>query len=252
MSLGNQQPPLNPTVEEGCDEADSNNDGAPAPQPPQAQLSWSEIYSQHEAVLNSHLVLLNQVRDQVTSDSEALRVISSMVQRTKKLVSQFEGIKKHIIPRAPGGNDATGNCMTDELLHDDISASSSSRRAASTESKNGRKRPRRQSDEIVMQAEIEEALPVEAERFQKRKRLDVAVPGADEDVGDAIPVSLETDDISEEVQRRLKIKEERRKRRHAKPEKRKRESLASNSSTSSLSGPAIPRKKMKIGGQWKR
>lgn len=44
---------------------------------------------------------------------------------------------------------------------------------------------------------------------------------------------METEDISAEVQRRLKIKEERRrKKENAKPEKRRRESLMSNESAS--------------------
>lgn len=47
------------------------------------------------------------------------------------------------------------------------------------------------------------------------------------------PAGEETEDISEEVQRRLRIQEERRRRKEiAKPEKRKRESLLSNESTS--------------------
>lgn len=81
----------------------------------------------------------------------------------------------------------------------------------------------------------------------KRKRTDVVIPGADEDVQGAIPVSLETEDISDEVQRRLEIKEDQRRKRDSKPEKRKRErdSLASTTSTSSR-GSMKPRKKFKM------
>lgn len=47
------------------------------------------------------------------------------------------------------------------------------------------------------------------------------------------PAAEETEDISEEVQRRLRIQEERRRKKESvKPEKRKRESLLSNESTS--------------------
>jgi hypothetical protein len=65
-----------------------------------------------------------------------------------------------------------------------------------------------------------------------------------------MPVSLETEDISDEVQRRLKIKEEQRRKRDAKPEKRKRDrdSLASNASTSSLAS-SKPRKRYKLSEQ---
>lgn len=83
-------------------------------------------------------------------------------------------------------------------------------------------------------------------RPQKRKRVDATLPGDDESVRNVTPVSMETEDISEEVQRRLKIKEEKRKKRNAKPEKRKRDSLASNGSTSSPGTTSKPRKKAKV------
>jgi hypothetical protein len=48
-------------------------------------------------------------------------------------------------------------------------------------------------------------------------------------VEDFVPVALQKDDISEEVERRLKLKEERRKKLSAEPEKkRKRDSTSSN------------------------
>ncbi|ODM19500.1 hypothetical protein SI65_04484 [Aspergillus cristatus] len=80
-------------------------------------------------------------------------------------------------------------------------------------------------------------------RSQKRKRVEI--PGTDEDLRNTTPVSAETEDISEEVQRRLEIKEEQRKRRNAKPEKRKRDrdSLLSNDGISSLGDTARPKKK---------
>lgn len=110
-----------------------------------------------------------------------------------------------------------------------------------------RKRNRLSNTEIESEVEAREPL-LEVQRL-KRKRTDVAIPGADDDVQSAIPVSLETEDISDEVQRRLEIKEEQRRKRDSKPEKRKRErdSLASNSSTLSTGG-TKPRKKFKLSG----
>jgi len=80
-------------------------------------------------------------------------------------------------------------------------------------------------------------------RSQKRKRVEI--PGNDEDLRNTTPVSAETEDISEEVQRRLEIKAEQRKRRDAKPEKRKRDrdSLVSNDGILSLGDMARPKKK---------
>ncbi|KAE8346400.1 hypothetical protein BDV24DRAFT_123817 [Aspergillus arachidicola] len=96
-----------------------------------------------------------------------------------------------------------------------------------------------------VESESIDTLPVGAVQYQKRKRLDMMMAGGDEDVRNVTPVALETEDISEEVQRRLEIKEEQRRKRSSKPEKRKRDSMASTGSTSSP-GIAKPKKKTKI------
>lgn len=144
------------------------------------------------------------------------------------------------------------------------SVSDSSRSNGSKErEREGKKHKRARVDEDayedvdVMQAEIqlmqgqEDRAYTAISRSSKRKRLDLAIAGAEQEVADVMPVALETEDISEEVQRRLKIKEERRKKRDAKPEKRKRDSLASNGSASASSpgGVSRPRrKKVKTSG----
>jgi hypothetical protein len=88
----------------------------------------------------------------------------------------------------------------------------------------------------------------------KRKRVDAAIPGHNEDVLNSMPVAMETEDISDEVQRRLKIKDEQRQKRDFKTEKRKRDrdSLASNASASSLGNTTKPRKKFKLSEQVNR
>lgn len=148
------------------------------------------------------------------------------------------------------------------------SVSDSSRSNGSKEREMGWKRHKRarvdedaDEDVDVMQAEIqlmqaqEDRAYAAISRSSKRKRLDLAIAGAEQEVADVMPVALETEDISEEVQRRLKIKEERRKKRDAKPEKRKRDSLASNGSASASSpgGVSRPRKKKvktSAAGEW--
>lgn len=63
---------------------------------------------------------------------------------------------------------------------------------------------------------------------RKRPRTRTITPGANDAVEDFVPVALQKDDISEEVERRLKLKEERRKKSSAEPEKkRKRDSTSS-------------------------
>lgn len=82
---------------------------------------------------------------------------------------------------------------------------------------------------------------------QKRKRLGSILSGNNDDMRSVTPVSMETEDISEEVQRRLEIKEEQRKKRGSgtsEKRKRNRDSLASNDSTSSsFGGASRPRKR---------
>jgi hypothetical protein len=55
----------------------------------------------------------------------------------------------------------------------------------------------------------------------KRKRTKDTLLGGDEDVETVIPISMQTEDISEEVERRLKLREERRRKRNSRPEKRR-------------------------------
>ena len=64
---------------------------------------------------------------------------------------------------------------------------------------------------------------------RKRPRTTREIQGENDAVDDFVPVALQKDDISEEVDRRLRLKEERRKKLSAEPEKkRKRDSTSSN------------------------
>lgn len=56
----------------------------------------------------------------------------------------------------------------------------------------------------------------------KRKRTSEIYQSAEEDIADIVPVSMRSDDISEEVERRLKLKEERRKMKVDQQQRRKR------------------------------
>lgn len=91
----------------------------------------------------------------------------------------------------------------------------------------------------------------EGARASKRKRDTGSYSGVDEEQYN-LSGTTETEDISEEVQRRLRIKEEmRRMKENSQLEKRKRESLLSNESTSP--GAPRPRKKRaKTGNELKR
>ncbi|RHZ63054.1 uncharacterized protein CDV56_105114 [Aspergillus thermomutatus] len=228
--------------------------------------------------------MLNGVKSQVAGDGDSFRLISSMVEKTNKLVMQFRVIKKQLMNSKSGPDFGRYSEREKEFDEDEArnpfggvpeaagngnshSASDSSRRNGSKEKGRGGNTHKRarvdedvNEDMDVMQAEVQ---PMQAQedrayaaisRSSKRKRLDLAIPGAEQEVADVLPVSLETEDISEEVQRRLKIKEERRKKRDAKPEKRKRDSLASNGSATASSPGVVSRprkKKVKTSGAGK-
>ncbi|KAF4155442.1 hypothetical protein CNMCM6936_009020 [Aspergillus lentulus] len=215
--------------------------------------------------------MLNGVKNQVAGDGDSFRLVSSMADKTNKLVMQFRVIKKQLMNSKSGPDFGRHPDREKEIDEDEErnpstgvpeaggNGNSDSLRCnhPKERERGGKKHKRARVDEDadedveVMQAELQlmqaqEDRPYAAiSRGSKRKRLDLAIPGAEQEVADVMPVALETEDISEEVQRRLKIKEERRKKRDAKPEKRKRDSLASNGSASASSpgGVARPRKK---------
>ncbi|KAF4292934.1 hypothetical protein KXW65_008157 [Aspergillus fumigatus] len=269
MPSSNTQHPLNPFVEDVSDEAD----GIPQSgnyDTKRKLFSWSEICKQHESILLSHLEMLNSVKSQVAGDGDSFRLVSSMADKTNKLVMQFRVIKKKLMnsQSGPGSSRNLGRQMgiDDETRNPSAGVPEAAGNGTSDSSRSnhpkerergGKKQKRARVDEDadedvdVMQAEIQlmqaqqDRASAEISRSSKRKRLDLAIPGAEQEVADVMPVALETEDISEEVQRRLKIKEERRKKRDAKAEKRKRDSLASNGSASASppGGVARPRKK---------
>ncbi|KAL2827866.1 hypothetical protein BJY01DRAFT_228892 [Aspergillus pseudoustus] len=243
------RPPFNPTVEEAQDETDRSNpyDATPS----DFGVSWPELCTQHESVLSSHLRTLQALQGQLQtlSDPEGSKMVSSMLERTNRLFSQFEAVKKHVVPRIQRGDSAFAQAAQTPT-GDSYSSRSSSKQDDVTGSKR-RKRARRSNDH-EMEPEIkEQPLPefIAQPQRLKRKRTDLVIPGDNEDVRNAFPVALETEDISDEVQRRLDIKDRQRRRRETdvKPEKRKRErdSLTSNGSASSLLG-MKPRKKFKL------
>ncbi|KAL3495681.1 hypothetical protein BJX62DRAFT_159065 [Aspergillus germanicus] len=245
------RPHFNPSVEEVRDETENSTSHDATPS--DSGASWPELCTQHDSVLSSHLKTLQALREQLraSSDSEGSKLVSSMLARTNKLCVQFETVKKHIIPRIQGGSSASA--WTARTPPDDSYFSRSSSKQDDLTGSKRRKRARRSNDNEPNPELREELLPdvLPPSQRSKRKRTDLAIPGRNEDVRNAMPVALETEDISDEVQRRLKIKEEQRRKRETdvKPEKRKRDrdSLASNGGSSSLSLGMKPRKKYKLG-----
>ncbi|PWY66758.1 hypothetical protein BO70DRAFT_366449 [Aspergillus heteromorphus CBS 117.55] len=176
-----------------------------------------------------------------------------MLEKTTRLVAQFHVLKRQIVqmpqPAAAGfkphqktpGQSSDDSTSTSTHRSNELPGRPKSRPQPPLDSL---KRARQSDDESDQDVPVPESSeprthPVTQNqspppRSQKRKRLDRIIAGADEEVRDVTPLSVETEDISEEVQRRLEIKDKQRKKRSAsKVDKRKRDSMNSNGSTSS-------------------
>ncbi|KAJ6096110.1 hypothetical protein N7486_006856 [Penicillium sp. IBT 16267x] len=179
-------------------------------------IPWPEIFSRHEIVLSSHLQMLDEVKGHI-SDDEALRTVSSMLNKTIQAMNQLKVVRKHTTSDNPFQSTSTTTSKT-------RAAESPAPQSTDTEYTARRKRSRTDKD-IEPRASID---PADESRSSKRKR---DIPSYELPID--IPSSNETEDISEEVQRRLRIKEERRRKKESsQPEKRKRDSMISNESVS--------------------
>jgi hypothetical protein len=192
-----------------------------------ASVPWAEIFSRHEKLLSAHLELLHSVKGHVAQDGEAFRAVSSMVNKTIQSMSQFKVVKKHMLSRKPNENPfAFASSSTSPTQ----ARQTPTPQSTDAEFTSPRKRSRTEKERDIINTEPETTLQSDLP-VSKRKR-DIAPRPVAEDFPHTSG-SFETEDISEEVQRRLRIKEERRRRKDdAKPEKRKRESMVSNESMS--------------------
>ncbi|KAJ5537060.1 hypothetical protein N7513_010246 [Penicillium frequentans] len=191
-------------------------------------IPWAEVFSRHETVLSSHLQMLDEVKGHV-SDDEALRTVSSMLNKTIQAMNQLKVVRKHTLNKQTSDNPFQSTSTTSKTR----AAESPTSQSTDTEHNARRKRTRTDKD-------IEPRVsndPIDEARASKRKR---DIPSYQHPID--TPDANETEDISEEVQRRLRIKEERRRKKESsQPEKRKRDSMISNESTSP--GPSRHRKK---------
>ncbi|KAJ5295649.1 hypothetical protein N7508_010470 [Penicillium antarcticum] len=210
--------------------SDSNNNGPganPGLYAAHGPIIWNEVFTRHEVVLSSHLDMLIQVKAHTATESEAFQAVTSMVNKTVQAMNQTKLARKN-------------------MMNKNNSSSSSSRSTPQTQqdtAANTRKKRRRssQKETICPNTETPPRDPSTDEARSSKRYRDVSQP-SEGDEGDVTSTSLGTEDISAEVQRRLKIKEEqRRKKDNPKRDKRKRDSLASNEATS----PVVLRPKKK-------
>ncbi|KAJ5506692.1 hypothetical protein N7453_005649 [Penicillium expansum] len=215
---------MNPTVEEVSDDGHATPNANPnANEPP---VPWSEIFSRHEAVLCSHLEMLSMVKDQIAPEVNGFQTVSSMVNKTVLAMNQLKIARKHMMSRT--ATPSTSNS----------SNSSNPTQSTDTEANTRKKRRRISRDNDTVRPGPG---PTDEMRAPKRYRNSSSQPTPEQD-GQFASTSLGTEDISAEVQRRLKIKEEQRlKKENPKADKRKRESLVSNEGESPIA--PKPRKK---------
>ncbi|KGO65549.1 hypothetical protein PITC_018670 [Penicillium italicum] len=215
---------MNPTVEEVNDEGHTNsNSNANANDTP---VPWSEIFSRHEAVLCSHLEMLSMVKEQISPEVNGFQTVSSMVNKTVLAMNQLKIARKHMMSKTTTPSSSNSSNSSNHTQSTDTEANTrKKRRIISRDNDTVRPEPR-DKDEM---------------RPPKRYRDSSSQP-ATERGGEFASTSLGTEDISAEVQRRLRIKEEQRlKKENPKADKRKRESLMSNEGESFLA--SKPRKK---------
>ncbi|KAJ5178410.1 uncharacterized protein N7500_001109 [Penicillium coprophilum] len=229
-------PAMNPTVEDEVDNADANiksNKGSSTTN--NTPVPWSEIFSRHEAVLCSHLEMLSMVKEQVASEVNGFQAVSSMVNKTVQAMNQLKVARKHMmsskfqqlppkhnLPHLFPKQQNPGIDMT-ALGNTTPSTSSNHTQSTDTDTNTRKKRRRVSEDKETVRPE-----PTDEMRVPKRYRDSSSQPATEQE-GEYTSTSLGTEDISAEVQRRLKIKEEQRRRKeNPKPDKRKRDSLASN------------------------
>ncbi|KAJ5479706.1 hypothetical protein N7530_005215 [Penicillium desertorum] len=246
---------MNPTVE---DEVDCSHSPEATPKGnPNANntVPWSEIFSRHEAVLCSHLEMLSMVKEQIPPEVNGFQTVSSMVNKTVLAMNQLKIARKHMmsskshqtLPRNQESNIPTlyqeiqTGIDTTTLGNATPPTSSSSSSSNPTQSTDTEANTRKKRRRISRDNDKARPDPTEEKRATKRYRGSSPQPATEQD-GQSTSTSLGTEDISAEVQRRLKIKEEQRlKKENPKADKRKRESLASNEGESSIAN--RPRKK---------
>ncbi|KAJ5356804.1 hypothetical protein N7517_011413 [Penicillium concentricum] len=210
------KPTMNPTVEDEVD--DANADSKASSNANDTPIPWSEIFSRHEAVLCSHLEMLSMVKEQIAPEANGFQTVSSMVNKTVLAMNQLKMARKHMMSKNA------------------IPSTSSNPTSTDTEANTRKKRRRVSRDNETACPE-----PTDEMRAPKRHRDSSSQPTTEQD-GEFTSTSLGTEDISAEVQRRLKIKEEQRRRKeNPKPNKRKRDSLVSNDGEASIA--SGPRKK---------
>ncbi|KMP09103.1 hypothetical protein CIRG_08784 [Coccidioides immitis RMSCC 2394] len=222
-------------------------------------FQWPDILSRHDLNLRTHIQVCAMVKKRVSSNPDSVKVISSIIQATQQLMQDLEKIRDQLPLRGTGiiegtrqgsqdarhtaSRNAGGVAAHDAPVPDKKSSVGSDQQPESPSNK--KRSYGEEEDENTHQQ------PREANSNKKCKRLcDTAKLHGDSESSAAevtpyIP-TIDVEDISEEVEARLRLKDEARRNRAGKKEK-KRKRDSHGSATDSHSGPshsALKRKKL--------
>ncbi|EGD89064.1 hypothetical protein H112_03984 [Trichophyton rubrum D6] len=217
----------------------------PQSQTPHDSTPLLELFLQHESNINDHLELCAKVRGQTPQSTISFFAISSMINQSQRFMEEIKKIKEEFLlhntarpvrrsksSRQPSatingtvnGMKANTSSMNGEKAQKSIPNRDESLTAATQGPPRRRKRSRNSGDSLVSGSNTVE----ERTDFKRPKGLlggPSAREGAPEEP-EGVP-SIELEDISTEVEARLKLREETRRKKLEKHRKRKRESIES-------------------------
>ncbi|EZF31780.1 hypothetical protein GTR04_2378 [Trichophyton interdigitale] len=204
-----------------------------------------ELFLQHESNINNHLELCTKVRGQMPQSTISFFAMSSMISQSQRFMEDIRKIREEFLlhnsarpvtrsksSRQPSatingtvnGTKAHTSSMNGEKTQKSIPNTDESSVAATQGPPKRRKRSRNSSDSLVSESNA-----VEERTNLKRQRGLLGGPSAGEgapEESEDVP-SIELEDISTEVEARLKLREETRRKKREKHRKRKRESIES-------------------------
>ncbi|KAH8696717.1 hypothetical protein BGW36DRAFT_428710 [Talaromyces proteolyticus] len=193
----------------------------------------------YESGLLSHLGLVKRL--QTGDGAVAHQTVSQVLESAQRLLDQFSVLRNKLVSLASSDEPAIKNGENSQSERNIHRATGASRISKMTG--NGSKsqvphshepcisptlKPRYALKRTWVQdtdSGIEDRSDRNDDVSQKRPRTKLKLPGASNDVNDFVPVALQKDDISEEVEQRLRLREERREKRNTvSTNKRKRDS----------------------------
>ncbi|PGH35991.1 hypothetical protein GX50_01161 [[Emmonsia] crescens] len=253
------------------------------PQPGDDSVSWPEIFSQHELNLNRHLEICGMVKQHVVPESPSSRAISSMVDRTQELLRQLENLRIEFMPQHTATRILSGKFMNrvneQRAMNKDAEPVCQGPTTSQSNTQSGNSQHPRDGPNgggtsippfVFDKRPVPVSLPQHLRGRNKRSLDDDGGAGEDDVATTALPAGkrkkiyssdhggaingdntsagistrfVETEDISAEVEARLKAKEERRRRAEKKEKKRKRNSTGSTSGVPGVESSSQPRAK---------